>query len=54
MLIYPFEGIQPVIDKTAFIAPGAVVVGKVEIGSYAGIWYNCVVRGDYDLSLIHL
>lgn len=48
MLIYPFEGIQPVIDKTAFIAPGAVVVGKVEIGPYAGIWYNCVVRGDYD------
>ncbi len=47
-MIYPFEGNIPVIDETAFIAPGAVVVGKVEIAAHAGIWYNCVVRGDYD------
>lgn len=47
-LIYPYEGVAPVIDATAFIAPGAVVAGKVEIGPMVSIWYNCVVRGDYD------
>ena len=49
LLIYPFDGIAPVIDETAFIAPGAVVVGRVEIGPRAGIWYNAVVRGDVDI-----
>lgn len=48
-MIYPFDGEQPVIDKTAFIAPGAVVIGKVQIGPRASIWYNTVVRGDYDV-----
>lgn len=48
-MIYPFEGIQPVIDETVFIAPGAVVVGRVEIGPHASIWYNSVVRGDVDI-----
>jgi carbonic anhydrase/acetyltransferase-like protein (isoleucine patch superfamily) len=48
ILIYPYEGMTPVIDATAFIAPGAVVIGRVEIGARVSIWYNCVVRGDYD------
>jgi len=47
-LIYPFEGIWPSIDETAFVAPGAVVVGKVAIGPNSSIWYNAVVRGDVD------
>ncbi len=36
----------PVVDPTAFVAPGAVLVGDVEVGPEAGIWYNCVLRGD--------
>ena len=48
MSIYPYDGILPVIDETAFIAPGAIVIGRVEIGPHAGIWYNSVVRGDVD------
>ncbi|MCL6558866.1 MAG: gamma carbonic anhydrase family protein [Firmicutes bacterium] len=47
-MIFPFDGIWPVIDETAFIAPGVVVVGRVEIGPHASIWYNSVVRGDVD------
>lgn len=34
------------IDQSAFIAPGAQVIGDVTIGSESGIWYNAVVRGD--------
>lgn len=48
-MIYPFEGIYPVIDDTVFIAPGAIVVGRVEIGPHVSIWYNSVVRGDVDI-----
>lgn len=36
------------IHKTARIAQGAVVYGKVSIGEETSIWYNAVVRGDSD------
>lgn len=44
--ILPFEGIVPKIHDTAFIAPGAYVIGNVEMGPESSVWYNCVVRGD--------
>jgi carbonic anhydrase/acetyltransferase-like protein (isoleucine patch superfamily) len=37
---------RPDIDPTAWIAPGAVVVGDVVIGADAGVWYGSVLRGD--------
>jgi hypothetical protein len=45
-LILPFAGIWPRIDPTAFLAPGAVVIGDVEIGPHANLWFNVAVRGD--------
>jgi carbonic anhydrase/acetyltransferase-like protein (isoleucine patch superfamily) len=36
----------PQVDPTAFIAPGAVVLGDVELGLQASVWYGCVLRGD--------
>jgi carbonic anhydrase/acetyltransferase-like protein (isoleucine patch superfamily) len=44
--IITFQGIAPDIHAQAFIAPGAYVIGKVEIGAKASIRYNCTVRGD--------
>ncbi len=41
-----FEGVTPEIDPTAFVAPGAHVIGTVSLGAQASVWYNCVVRGD--------
>jgi carbonic anhydrase/acetyltransferase-like protein (isoleucine patch superfamily) len=35
-----------VIDGTAFIAPGAIVVGRVSLGRSSSVWYNAVLRGD--------
>jgi carbonic anhydrase/acetyltransferase-like protein (isoleucine patch superfamily) len=55
-----------VIHPSAFIAPGAVVLGDVTLGRDASIWYNCVVRGDMapivigeetniqDLTMVHV
>ena len=44
--ILTYDGITPKIDADAFLAPGARVIGDVEIGADASIWYNVVVRGD--------
>jgi gamma-carbonic anhydrase len=41
-----FGGHAPQIDESAFVAPGAQLIGDVEIGPQASIWYNCVLRGD--------
>jgi carbonic anhydrase/acetyltransferase-like protein (isoleucine patch superfamily) len=34
------------IHPTAFIAPGAVVLGDVTLGPHASVWYGAVLRGD--------
>jgi carbonic anhydrase/acetyltransferase-like protein (isoleucine patch superfamily) len=40
------HGVMPKIHPTAFIAGGAWVIGDVQIGDQAGIWFNAVLRGD--------
>ena len=45
-LILPYKGIMPKIAEDAFIAPNAVIIGDVEIGSQTNVWFNCVIRGD--------
>lgn len=40
------NGKSPRIHQSAFIAPGCRIIGDVEIGPEASIWYNCVLRGD--------
>ncbi len=46
MIIRPYKGKAPKIAETAFIAEGAVIIGDVEIGEHASVWYNCVLRAD--------
>lgn len=45
-IILPYKGKTPKIAKSAFIAPGAVVIGDVEIGEETNVWFGCVIRGD--------
>ncbi|HYJ81532.1 MAG TPA: gamma carbonic anhydrase family protein [Allosphingosinicella sp.] len=44
--LIPLGGKVPHIDPSAFVAAGAVLIGDIEIGAEASIWYNCVLRGD--------
>ena len=37
---------MPKVHETAFIAENAIIIGDVEIGPRASIWYGCVIRGD--------
>lgn len=45
-IILPFRGTWPKIHRSAFIAPGAVLVGSVTIGEESSVWFQTVVRGD--------
>jgi carbonic anhydrase/acetyltransferase-like protein (isoleucine patch superfamily) len=65
-IIRPYESVWPRIHPEAWVAPGAVVVGDVEVGPGSSIWYGAVVRGDVhfvrigartnlqDLSVVHV
>jgi len=64
-MIIQYQGNKPIIEAHVFIAEGAKIIGKIRIGKYASIWFNCVLRGDLetitigervniqDLSVIH-
>src|ERR1700726_2872148 len=40
------DGSAPSIHPEAWIAPGAVVVGRVTLGREASVWYGSVLRAD--------
>jgi len=37
---------EPDIHPQAWVAPGAVVIGKVRLGRGSSVWYGSVLRGD--------
>lgn len=37
---------EPDIHPEAWVAPGAVVVGRVTLRRAASVWYGCVLRGE--------
>jgi carbonic anhydrase/acetyltransferase-like protein (isoleucine patch superfamily) len=39
---------QPRVNPSVFIAPGAHVIGDVEIGEDSSLWFNAVLRGDLE------
>ena len=47
--ILPFQGRAPKIAADAWVAPGATVIGDVEIGARSSIWFGCIVRGDVNV-----
>jgi carbonic anhydrase/acetyltransferase-like protein (isoleucine patch superfamily) len=46
--VYRFEDKLPKVHPTAFLAPGAYVVGAVEVGEGASLWFGAVARGDLE------
>jgi carbonic anhydrase/acetyltransferase-like protein (isoleucine patch superfamily) len=45
-MIYALDGIVPSVDASAWVAPDAVLVGKVVVEADASIWFGVVIRGD--------
>ena len=66
MAIYRFKKYKPIIAKSCYLAPGAQIIGNVDLSQSSSIWYNCVLRGDVnkisvgeesniqDLSMLHV
>jgi carbonic anhydrase/acetyltransferase-like protein (isoleucine patch superfamily) len=66
MGVRAFQGAQPRLHPSVFIADGAQVIGNVEIGEESSVWYNTVLRGDVntiqvgrrtnlqDLTMVHV
>ncbi|MFC3418455.1 gamma carbonic anhydrase family protein [Salinicoccus hispanicus] len=64
-MIIDYKGTSPKINESAFIAPNATVIGDVELGAHASVWFGTVLRGDIapirigshtniqDLSILH-
>jgi gamma-carbonic anhydrase len=44
--LYPYKKLFPKVHESVFIAPGAKIIGDVNIGEYSTVWYNTVIRGD--------
>jgi carbonic anhydrase/acetyltransferase-like protein (isoleucine patch superfamily) len=34
--------------KAVFVAPGATVIGMVQLGDHSSVWFGAVIRGDAD------
>lgn len=45
-MISAFKGRAPRIAPSAFVAPDATVIGRVELADESSLWFQTVVRGD--------
>jgi len=43
---------RPDVSGTAFVAPGALLIGRVTIGAEASVWYGAVLRSDRDTIVV--
>ena len=46
MAIYELDGKAPQLGEGAWVADSAQVIGKVELGANASVWFGVVIRGD--------
>jgi carbonic anhydrase/acetyltransferase-like protein (isoleucine patch superfamily) len=45
-MILEHKGVAPQLAQSAYLAPGACVIGDVHVGEGSSLWFNVVVRGD--------
>ena len=46
MTLYALDGEAPEIDETAWVAPGAHVIGRVTLAPGSSVWFGSTIRGD--------
>ena len=46
MAVYELDGVAPRIADSAWVADSAQVMGNVELGEQASVWFGTVIRGD--------
>lgn len=45
-MVRSFNEISPKVHETAFVTDDAIVIGDVEIGEDASVWFGSIIRGD--------
>ena len=45
-MLLPFLRYEPKVHPSAFVAPGADVIGRVTLAKDSSVWFGCVLRGD--------
>ncbi|WP_151720434.1 gamma carbonic anhydrase family protein [Gemmobacter serpentinus] len=45
-MIYALDGVTPQIDATAWVAPGANLIGHIVMEAGASVWFGTTIRGD--------
>ena len=45
-MLIEYNGKKPRVSEKAFVAPGATLIGDVEVGEEASIWFGARLRGD--------
>ena len=45
-MMIPYNGVSPTVHASVFVAPGAYIIGNVQIGKESTVWFNAVLRGD--------
>jgi carbonic anhydrase/acetyltransferase-like protein (isoleucine patch superfamily) len=48
MTLYAYKNHHPDLHSTVYVAPTAQIIGNVQIGKHASIWFQTVIRGDLD------
>ncbi len=46
MAVYELDGVAPKMADSAWVADSAQVMGNVELGEDASVWFGTVIRGD--------
>jgi len=46
MPIYEYQGTRPILGPDVYLAPNATVIGDVQLGESASVWFGAVLRGD--------
>ena len=46
MAVFELDGVAPRLGASAWVADSAQVIGNVELGDGANVWFGAVVRGD--------
>lgn len=47
-ILRAFGEARPALHDSVWVAPGAVIVGDVEIGEDSSVFFGCVLRGDVE------
>jgi carbonic anhydrase/acetyltransferase-like protein (isoleucine patch superfamily) len=51
-MIYDLEKNVPEISADSWVAPNAIIVGKIKLEKNSSIWFNAVLRGDIEKIVI--